>query len=319
MSDRSVKQQHDLYRASSPDAFVARLEAAGISMQEVLSPIRAEALAEQPVGLLLTGSITVGLGSAASDVDLLLLSEKRLPLALDDEQWSYSRGADHNRCSLKRYVNGIELCLDLLSMDRMQALGESVDQLIAFSRTGQSAGAGLPVLEDSDLKLLHQLRTGWVLQGQPEVERWRQRFGCALLPLYLAINNFVLFKEYFEDFLAHRTDDDVPGGALHLGRMVAQSAGRTVLAMAGESNPNPKWLVHLLQRVADRGGALAALARKVLGLLFPARTADAAVVDAYVAELRAVQAQLDARLKADPSVARMLQAFEAHVHYVGVN
>jgi hypothetical protein len=308
-----MKTRHDLHTATTPQQFAKLLESASVSFGDILAPIESGA---DEAGLMLTGSIPEGLGAAESDVDLMLLTDQPVRLAADHGKWAYSRGADLDRVSLKTYKNGVELCIELLSLDRLGALVDAVDRLVRFSKTAGSLSDGLPLLEEADLKLLHQIRSGWVLRGAPVVSRWREKLGTALLPLYLAINNFVLLNEYFEDLLSHK-DTLLPGGALHIGRVAATSAAKTIISLAGETNPNLKWTVHLLHKVSSSESQMSQLASIALPFLFPPLSADPLAVGKYVDGLASLRSQLEAVLKRDPKVASLLRAFERNVHYVG--
>lgn len=304
-----TKTRHTLYQAGTAEEFMDALRQTGIKGRDIFEGIPVEG---SDVGVMLTGSIPAGLATASSDVDFLLLShEPLLPEPTAGDQ-IVVRGATHDSLHLKRHPGGIEVTLELLAMDRLQALGRAVDGLRTFAQEGDASG-GLPMLDDADLKLLHRLRTGWVLAAPEYVEQWRNRFGTSMLPMYMAINGFVMFRKYLEDVLAHRHDHDVVGGALHIGRLAAQSAARAVLALAEETDPDPKWLLHLLHRVRITQPELAPLVEQVLPLLFPPLTANGAAIETYVSDLRSLQFELEWMLKDDPQIEKMLEPFESDI------
>ena len=309
-----MKQRHELFKAKTASEFLQLVKTADASIDEILSVVLPPAIQH---GLVLCGSLAEGLGTAESDIDLLVLVDNFDALLVDRNQnWTYNRGAELDRSSAKVYRHGMEFNVEVVALDRLDALSEAVQQLIQFSRTGNAANQ-LPLLEDTDLKLLHQLRAGWGLKNEEMVDGWRKKFGTALLPIYMTINNFVLYREYLEDVVSVRYSE-VPGGALFVGRVASTCACKAILALAGETNPNVKWTAHLIHKIATSSSPFALLASKALPLLFPPFSSDKEVIDEYVQQLVSVGHAIYTILKDDPRISSLLPTFDENVHYIGV-
>ena len=309
-----MKTQHQLFLAKSPQEFASLVDQAGVSLEDLLSTIPLNGTRSS---LVLTGSIPQGLGTAESDVDFMLLTTQALSLPVDHGQWSYSRGAGLDRTSLKIYRQGIEFNLELISSERLQALEAAVGQLVSFGQTGRVADR-LPLLEEADLKLLHQLRTAWALRDEDVLIEWRQRFGTSLLALYMAINNFVLLNEYIEDVESHRASD-VPGGAL-LHRTRCSRVRRQDGAGTCKGNQSQRQVDGTPAASCDQGRfSPFAAGVQGSGAGVSPLSAESAIVARYIDDLATLRSQLEAIMKRDAKMAKLLQVFETNVHYIGVH
>jgi hypothetical protein len=118
------------------------------------------------------------------------------------------------------------------------------DGLDTFRNPGPSTR--IRVFGESDLRTLHQIRTGICLR-QPEVTAmWRTRLCCDSLPYYMMTFSISEHFSRREDAIGEAREGRTQSAAWVLCEAMSHLAS-ALLASVDESYPSPKWRVRLLQ------------------------------------------------------------------------
>jgi len=216
------------------------LDSLGMSFDQLSQEIPSE-----PDDLVLvTGSVAEGLGTPVSDIDLLVVGVQRRAGALHLPQ-------DGNQEIVYRLSNGIELNIAYLETAGVRAL-EATLRTVAENIASPAAQAVAP-LDGSALLMAHRLRTGAPLRG--DVAQLREQLRLEVLPDYMLIRSRFEHFVYREDALG-QLQVGHPDSARYMMSFAFHHVASVALGGLGETNPDPKWRLRLLQRNRDRLGGL---------------------------------------------------------------
>jgi predicted nucleotidyltransferase len=212
----------------------------GIALGDVAELIRPLGEGE---GLVLGGSVAEGFANDDSDVDLLLLGGY---LGADGIVFQDSA------CEISTLLHekGLEISVEAWRSEDLDRVARRMATNVEMIRAPETLRRAELIGHDSELRLLHRLRTGVVLGNREVVEAWRERLFSDFLPAYLTL--FCLNRHFGtrEDALAewmggHRRS------CTHLFRESALGLAGALLAASGETHPNVRWRVRLLERERD--------------------------------------------------------------------
>jgi hypothetical protein len=190
--------------------------------------------------VLLGGSVPEGLANAESDIDVMIIGDHRLEVAetiiCDAASAAVTQKAGEGgklatEVVQPRHLEGIAT--------RMRATLEALDR--------PETAKQVYIFGEDDLRTLHRVRTGVRLCHEAAAAGWYERLGCARLPDYLTL----LFIGFH---FSHREDAIGEANAGHHASaiwMMRESLGylaAAFLASLGETNPNNKWRLRLLER-----------------------------------------------------------------------
>lgn len=306
-----MKTMHAFHDCTSAQEFVERISSVGATVDVFLKTAVA---AGAGATVLAVGSIPKGFGRPESDIDLLLIAEKRSDLLTDGPTISFVSGSEGQVTAHKLFFEGVEFDVEALSLESLDGLGRLVDRLVGVLREPGSM-KGLPILPDEDIRLLDMLRHGWVLHGHEFASQLRGRLKVDLLPLYWATANFIQHMEYVEDVFALRDAD--PETFCTILRLCAQRAANSVLGMAGVTDLNDRWTWKHLHRALGEDGADAALLKSTLArLMFMTPEAAAGDRGAALRALVLLGQGIEARLRSDARVAPVVAALRQKFNYV---
>jgi hypothetical protein len=233
----------------------------------------AAAGADDETLLFLVGSMADGLANRGSDYDLYMIGTA----AVEGSETAARRG---ERTATIAYHHGREVNLAILDPAALAALRDSFRQATA----SLSDPAGIAqVVDDNDVKVLHRLRTGRALRRTDLLEGLREDFGTDHLARYLfnaaAVAAVNRSTDIDGELAEGRTDS-----AAWMHRELLVHTGQCVLAAAGVTVPNAKWLLRLLQGVGGAGASyvarqLLAPADDLITAIARTRAELAAVID----------------------------------------
>lgn len=251
-----AKATHDLHLSRSAEDLIARLSRRSIDLNKVLAPYVADLMR---YGIVVAGSIADGVGTARSDVDILVLAEGAA------EALSQGPMEVRRRWSAEWliYEHGIEFNIELVTRS---AMGEGLSAFLGIAPLlyDPRGVKTLPILSEEAMELLHRLRSGWPVCGEDLVANWRDEFMVTILPLYAALYHYVAHLEALEDARALAGDDD--GSFCLAAGESARSGIVSMLALAGVTNQSRKWSVRLARHsLAPRHSAWL---EQVLPLMF---------------------------------------------------
>jgi hypothetical protein len=230
-----TKRPHGLHLHTHPQAFLEDFEAqTGATIAEI---VRIAAGTENVVGVILGGSLPLGIGTSASDIDLLVVLDKSVRNCLPKSDahtkvlhaGTFAEAGERIvRGEVVLMRGGIEINCQILTL---QAIVSAAQQLQRghVSQTPYEFG------------LLSRLRTGWKLIG---AERLRSLLAPLLesdaLEVHCTIWYLVGATQELGD--ARAALEDCPRLALHLGRSAYERAVLAFLASRGFAYVGSKWL-----------------------------------------------------------------------------
>jgi hypothetical protein len=219
-----------------------------------------------PKAVFCVGSIPLGMGTRGSDVDIIVLIDDRE--ALESEKWTTAN--NNQRASFSNEADAL-LAGSFLQLHA----GVLVDVQVAMTPAIRAVYARLrrrsPELNDTEIRILGRLRTGWLLW---ETEGYLKRSAFdskdQTLLVYCCTRNFVTALTH-QRKAAKALELHDTALALHLGRASAEMAYLAYFASEGLVYLGVKWLAQLgfARGAADRL-VRHPLLKDHLRLLFPA-------------------------------------------------
>ena len=187
--------------------------------------------------LLLVGSIPEGLANSASDIDLLMVGERKSEGALIIGDTGYEE-------SSARLPGGQEINIEYWRPEDLQQIQRRMTNTIATLRD-PAALQKIEVFNEAELLLLHRLKSGVVLANPDAAERCRERLFLTLLADYSVLYWISFHYIFREDAIAQAADGDMLS-ALWMFKSALDHLGGAMLASVGETNPVSKWRLRLL-------------------------------------------------------------------------
>lgn len=215
----------------------------GLTVQDVLDSVE-----EQPGErcVLFVGSVPAGTSTRLSDADLMVIESVPASAELIVEQNGVAQ-------VVRTMGERLEVCAAYYSPPLFQIIAERIRH--ALSPIGDPRpDAPLRKMETLDLVLLkfsHRLRTGVTLRGN--AESIRESLCLRHLADYLVIHGILEHMIYLEDLQGELENGSIASAAYTFTYSMSYLAG-AALATVGETNPDPKWRVRLLERERDRIG-----------------------------------------------------------------
>ncbi|WP_406863827.1 hypothetical protein ABZO31_26680 [Streptomyces sp. HUAS MG47] len=189
--------------------------------------------------LFVAGSVVDGLANRNSDLDVYFLGGDAAPVVGSDT--TVRKGEKSGTVAV---LDGREISLSVLEPSGIEELARSFRECL----TALSADSGIVQLESqNDLKVLHRLRTGVPLRGGERLEQLRRSTGTDRLAEYHVNVQAVAAVNRLTDVEGELAEGNDASASWMFREAVAHVA-RLVLALDGETNPAPKWLVRLLER-----------------------------------------------------------------------
>lgn len=213
-----------------------------------LSPPFLDAVAEVALGavddpadgvLFVAGSVVDGLANRSSDLDVYFLGGDGAAVVGADT--TVRKGEKSGTIG---ELGGREVSLSVLEPAGIAELTRSFQECLA----ALSDGGGIVQLESpNDLKVLHRIRTGVPLRGAERLEKLRAATGTERLAEYHVNVQAVAAVNRLADVEGELAEGN-DASAYWMFREAVAHLARLVLALHGETNPAPKWLVRLLER-----------------------------------------------------------------------
>ena len=313
----SIKSGHLLHTLRGAD-LLGRIADCGVNVPDI---IRRSASEPREVGVMLVGSLSEGVGTDASDVDLLVLCERAS--AGNDRHAALQITASASRETLT-YIDGLEVNVQTVFRRDMGQLVRSFIE-IAPALYDPKLLKSIPLLDQTQLRFLHRLRTGIPMAGGDVIDRWRDELMTDLLPAYTVVANYVLYRELAEKAEAVRGRTN--GTVALVGRRAAEAAMFALLATLGFTNPSRRWIfewydaAHVevdeppLPFTIARGAVIEAL-DLAAGALFPGRSMTSGEVDRYLQTVHSLDALMSDLVSGDPLLSRATAHLRTAINYV---
>ena len=245
------------------------------------------------VSVMLVGSLAEGLGTTASDVDLLVLADSPADRRAGVTEMEHGGGAT---VEFRRFDHGIEVNPELAFRSEMRPIVGAFLELAPLLYQ-PDASVRFPRLTGHQIRLLHRLRTGVIWSGPDRVAMWRDELYTQLLAPYLTLLYVSDLDHNYEQAFALREGGGAASSPYALavaGRCVGESALLAGLASVGITNPSVAAAVDLSVGVDDPD--VRPLLDLALHSMFPVMEMNADAGLAYLAQLAALRDAVDARI-----------------------
>jgi hypothetical protein len=188
------------------------------------------------------GSVCEGLANATSDLDLLLIGDSDIArggaglpqLEAGDASIAFQRDLGPFRVQIERVRPA--------HLERIaEQMAETAESFHHPERAERVFWFG-----ELDTRTLHRIRTGIALRHAHVADEWRTRLASEFLPTYMLATMAAQHSNLMEDAVGEARAGR-PESALWALRYALGFAAAALLASCGETNPNAKWWVRLLQ------------------------------------------------------------------------
>lgn len=257
------KKPQTFHRSSGPQSFSHQFEPAiGCSIEGLIAtfvPI------SDVIASFLVGSIPLGIGSAASDIDIVVLLSSveglLLPSHASGDGIVFSAAVAGE--SARLVAGSVVAVRRSIEVDLEFVVASSVVELLGrLSRDDSPCSA-------REARILSRLKTGWVLTHSPAFEQLQARIATdAGLQRFCVREHTKEMLELLDEAAAAIASRPV---ALHLGRLAVESGFRAFFASNGLAVVGNKWLRFIKANQLERVGGppFAKLVASGLPLLFP--------------------------------------------------
>lgn len=218
------------------EAFLGRFD---LSLNQLLEGIGDVAPWET---VIFGGSIPEGLANEKSDIDLLFLGDTDLlgsaPILPPIQVGGATIAFRPNLGSLRVQVETVRIA-------HLERLARQMSEVAADFQEPEKA-ACVRAFGELDLRTIHRVRTGLHLKNGQVAETWKTRLRCEILASHLLASQAAQMGIALEDATGELNEGRSESAMWALQRSIRAAAG-ALLASVGETNPNPKWCVRLLQ------------------------------------------------------------------------
>lgn len=217
----------------------------GLTIADILDAVE-ERPGEQC--LLFVGSVPAGTSTRFSDADLIVIGATPGQADLNVQQNGVAQ-------IVRTMGEGLEVCTAYYPPPVFQALAERTGRALSAIGNPQPVDEPLRELETLDIGLLkfaHRLKSGVALRGN--VQPLRESMWLQYLDDYLVAHGILEQMIYLEDVRGELESGSPSSAAYTFTYSVSFLAG-AMLATVGETNPDPKWRVRLLEREHCRIGS----------------------------------------------------------------
>jgi hypothetical protein len=270
---------HGLHQCRTAEEFCTRFAATtGSTVQQVVNDLIPSA---SPKAVFCVGSIPLGMGTRGSDVDMIVLVDRKEALANGKETTVNNR----QRASFSNDTDAL-LAGTFLQLHA----GVLVDIQVAITPAIRDVYTRLrrrsPELSETEIRILGRLRTGWLLwETEGYLEQYSIKRSDPTLAIYCCTRNFVTALTHQRKAAKALELHDVTL-ALQLGRACAEMAYLAYFASEGLMYLGVKWLAQLgFARGAAERRARHPILDEGLQLLFPAFQSTEAEATRYLQEV----------------------------------
>ena len=238
MSNIIQKKPHVLHDCKNKDELRKVLSDYKIDLDEIVNVFIKE---DAVYCSMVVGSISEGLATSVSDLDILVFIDDE-SLFLDGVNFVSGVPVVNVVGGTKGWFrqvlivkSGVEINIDFVVPKGFSSLIGALSP----ENSSQSLFQAYD-LSPRDILYLDRLRSGWVLTGSKNAEKWRKSFCVDQLCSVMVKQYFILSVENFEDVIAAK--DSAKGLVAHLGRISVEHGMRSLLATTGFVSQTDKWL-----------------------------------------------------------------------------
>lgn len=193
------------------------------------------------------GSIPEGLANADSDIDILLVGDS---VFVDAAIPPYQVGDTAIR--FQPNLGRFRVQVETVPIAHLQSVRRQMAEVAAGFETPENAVRSY-WLTELDARTIHRISTGICIVNPAVADQWNRQLRSDLLPTYLLATSLAQHKNLLEDALGEAAQDRRASALWALKYAVGFAAG-ALLASIGQTNPNAKWWVRLLELHRDEAG-----------------------------------------------------------------
>jgi hypothetical protein len=267
---------NSLHESMDADGFLASFHATtGRTIEEVVDQFVSP---HAPKAVFAVGSLTLGMGSSGSDVDLIVLVDDRSALVNDGETIANSARELQFNSADRALLAGIFLSMHAgVLVDLHVALTPEIHRI--YERLRHRG----PELSETEIRTLGRLSSGWPLHATSGyLDKHSQLLRDPALPIYCCTKQFVSALHELAKARRAAASGDIPL-ALHHWRLSIEAAYLAYFASEELTYLGTKWLAQLGQArsAAQRVGKYPLLATGI-PLLFPSYPMDPTQTEQYL-------------------------------------
>ncbi|MBK3786665.1 nucleotidyltransferase domain-containing protein [Paraburkholderia aspalathi] len=198
---------------------------------------------ENRYAVILGGSVSAGLGGPSSDLDFLVLidsdRDSEFPFPVQSTL-VFPRGVPSAVRQVDVefvFASDVKIFGKFLAEWERRRVSAATSDDFAITRN----------LNSWELSVCHQITSGHRLKNPDVAGRWIEDHALHRFAAYVFELNLALAERHIRDGIRMRGGN---AAASHSVRMACEHCAMCVLALMGETNPNRKWLVMLLQRMS---------------------------------------------------------------------
>ncbi len=215
------------------------LSAHGLTLEHVARSVGDVPAAET---IIFGGSVCEGLANATSDLDLLLIGDSDI-----------ARGgaglpqleAGETTIAFQRDLGPFRVQIERVRPAHLERIAEQMVETAESFRHPERAERVF-WFGELDTRTLHRIRTGIALRHAQVADQWRTRVASEFLPTYMLATMAAQHSNLMEDAVGEARAGRQESSLWAL-RYALGFAAAALLASCGETNPNAKWWVRLLQ------------------------------------------------------------------------
>lgn len=288
---------HTLYKAKSNEEFLRMFK--DETTYSVIDLIGKFIPSDSIVASVLGGSIPLGVGNKASDIDLLILvdSVDQLNIPDEEEKLKITFVGEYTDADTNIVVTNVVAMVNRVEVDFSFVLTNRLRTLLDWLPKAKIA------LTIQQVEILSRLKNGWVLGRREGAKRdvYNDMVDDVSLEIHCAVQNWVFALQDMQD--AQTSLNENLELALHLGRVCVENSFRSYFASKGVTHCGKKWL-RLVRYFADPCNPRASddfvpLSLIGLALLFPEPSFDREHVSSYISDVRKFLANLRALIETD--------------------
>lgn len=194
--------------------------------------------------VLLIGSVSDGLATSLSDIDIMVAGERRP----DDDLvlWESER-----QRAIRRLSTGQEINIEYWDWDRLKAIADKFSQS-AYAINNPNLTDDVIVFDEEEVRIIHYILNGIVLHsGGGSI--YSDIFDKDIFLDYLVMFCVTKYLATAEDSIGQIIEGDLECASFDLRRAFEYLAGAELAAL-GYTNPALRWRVKLLRTARDQLG-----------------------------------------------------------------
>lgn len=187
--------------------------------------------------IMLIGSVSDGLATPLSDIDLLVVGKRRPDGDL------VLRESDRER-AIRILDSGQEINIEYWGKERLKTISEKFANS-AFAINNPESTDEIVVFDDQELRIIHYLIHGLMLSGKRRV--FEDVFDNDSFMDYLVMFCMTRYLALAEDSVGQAMENDFECASLHL-RMAIEFLIGAEIASLGHTHPHLRWRLKLLRQ-----------------------------------------------------------------------